>query len=50
MAHRAKVSAHVMRRRLIEAKRWLISLEEWLISLAHSRMEREEWLNGVKNS
>jgi hypothetical protein len=42
MAHRAKRAAHLMRQRLIDAKRWLISLEEPLISLAQRRMEREE--------
>jgi hypothetical protein len=38
MAHRAKRSAHLIRQRLIDAKRSLISLEEPLISLAQPRI------------
>jgi hypothetical protein len=50
MAHRAKGTAHVMRQRLIDAKRSLISLKESLIDLAHCPKERQELGTGKENS
>jgi hypothetical protein len=50
MAHRAKGTAHLMRQRVIDAKRSLISLKELLIDLAQRLKERQESRTGRKNS